>query len=157
MDLSQLYAPPVATAPGLPFAPAVTPDEAGPQLSEQDWQTVGSLAKWMRFVSVFYFLGAAWMALAVLMGIVAMAATSLSAAALDPWLLVSWLSAPITAALLALGGLSLRRSAKHFCEAIVAADDALARGFRQLRRYLLIYGVWVAVQLISTLGSLLTS
>jgi hypothetical protein len=159
MDPQNPYAPPVETADA---PPPMVPDTGGLTLSEQGWETVTSLAKWMRIVSTFFFIGGALMALGTLFALVGggaalsrsggLGATGGAAVGVGLFVMLA------TTVLLFLGGAWLRQSAFHFYDGVLSnAEHALAQGFRKLRLYMILYGVWGILQLIKTVVELFTA
>jgi hypothetical protein len=63
-----------------------------------------------------------------------------------------------TTVLLFLGGVWLRQSAFHFYDGVLSnAEHALAQGFRKLRLYMILYGIWGILQLLKTVVELFTT
>jgi len=150
MDPQNPYAPPVETTD----APPLVPEQSGLALSEQGWGTVTSLAKWMRIVGVFFYIGGAFAALGVLASAVTggrgfgqAAAANLPTAmlALNILVMIFW-----TVFFFA-GATWLRGAAWHFYDGVLSnAEHALAHGFRKLRLYLIFYGILGIVGLLQT-------
>jgi len=132
------YAPPAAAteAPVIPSGNVAA--EAGTlSLSGYGWEVVSDLAKWMRIVSGFLyvfgvimvFVGLGFAACSSRLGSTGIAGAVIAGALLYAILLI-------------LGGTWLRRAATHFYEGVMGdAPSPLALGFRNLRLFLILYGV----------------
>ena len=140
------YAPPVDS----PDAPAPTPRRGELSISAGGWLIVRSLARWMRVVSTVMILGAA---LCGLFGLLLLPRGNFAVA---PFLTIPGTAAGAILVLIggffALAAIWLRQSARCFQEGVLAdAERPLALGFRKLRLYLALYGVYSVLLLGSKL------
>lgn len=137
------YAPPVESAD------AHEPERSaagGLAISEQGWELVESMAKWMRIVSALqYALGALVVVGALFFSCRFAALSGRTGAALLGVTLGAML---IYGTLAFLGATWLRRAARHFLEGVVRDHESpLARGFRNLRLYFILYGIFTVLGL----------
>lgn len=147
MDRENPYAPPVETAQEAHFVPQ---DSGGLALSEQGWGTVTSLAKWMRIVSVFLFVFGGLTGLGALAVVVGGGVGMTRGLGLMQGGLAAGggLMLFVVAGLFILSGAWLRQSAFHFYDGVLSnAESALAQGFRKLRLFLILYGIYSLLQL----------
>jgi len=154
MDQENPYAPPVETTD----APPIVPDTPGLSLSEQGWGTVTSMAKWMRIVSTFFFIFGALLAVFSLIAIVgggSMLGRAGSSGLAGGLFAGSMIFMLFVTVMLFVAGAWLRQSAYHFYDGVLSnAEHALAQGFRKLRLYMILYGVYGILQLINTVVQL---
>jgi hypothetical protein len=141
-DQQNPYAPPVESS-AQPPGPA-----GGLSLSDHGWDIVSSLARWMRIVAVSEWVAAG---LLVVGGLIALSLVSRlgSLDSVAPRSGSLMLGAVFVMALLfVVGGVWLRQAAAHFHDGVLAdAERPLADGFRKLRLYLILYGVYAIVGL----------
>ncbi len=153
MDHDNPYAPPVESADS-------SNDREAPQpylrFSEQGWEIVASMSKWMRFVStVQYLVGILLFSAAVLLLLTgsSMLPQSLIQKGIQlsrPELLILFVAVGFL-----LGATWLRQAANHFYHGVLAdAELALAQGFRKLRLYFILYGCWGLLELLTRTFSL---
>jgi hypothetical protein len=130
------YAAPVATGPS-PWGSLF--------FSEEGMQIVGSMARWMRFLSTMYFIGAGFMGLAALGALV-------MAGAMGLFFLVAF---GIAIAFMAIVGMWLRDAAGSFLGGVTTDEPmTLGAGFRTLRKYFILLGILEAFNLVGALMSL---
>ncbi|MCK5798292.1 MAG: hypothetical protein KAI47_13965 [Deltaproteobacteria bacterium] len=144
------YAPPAATTTPPPGSarrrPA--PDAGTLDLSTQGMETVSGLAKWMRIAATFF----------TIFGVLMILASGLILMRSDFVTSVFHGSSPAATGIIGgvlfysvfmlLGALWLRRAARHFTLGVEGdATSPLAEGFKQLRRYLVLYGLFQLIGL----------
>ncbi len=128
------YAAPAGAIEGAPPSTDLSLTEAG-------MATVSSLAQWMRIVSVFFFI------LAGLMGL--MAVISLFGGAMG---LIMMIVMGAFAVLMAMAGMWLRDAARQFSQGVLHNEEiCLGQGFRALRSFFVMYGIFNILGLIKTL------
>jgi len=152
MEPENPYAPPVETSD---VPPPQVPDTGGLTLSEQGWATVTSLAKWMRIVSTFFFVFGALLAVFSLIALIGGGA-ALSRGGGGAYgggiLAGSVVVMILITVMLFFAGAWLRQSAYHFYDGVLSnAEFALAQGFRKLRLYMILYGIYGILQPINTI------
>ncbi|MCC6749338.1 MAG: hypothetical protein IT371_16865 [Deltaproteobacteria bacterium] len=146
------YAPPVETASSHLAPPPTEP--GGLSLSAHGWEIVSSMARWMRIVSTLqYVFGGLLLAGAAIAtcagGSVRLGGARMGALAMGVGFLV------LLAVLLFLGATWLRRAALHFYDGVLSdAQSPLASGFRHLRLYLIMYGLFGVLGLAGTIVKL---
>ena len=134
---------------GNPYAP---PTQQGPpftelSLSEEGLATVNSLARWMRIVSVFFFVFAGLMAL--------MALVSLLGGAMG---IIMMFVLGAFAVLMGFAGNWLRDAASHFSQGVATNEEiSLGFGFRALRRFFIMYGIFNIIGLLAAVWDVLGS
>jgi hypothetical protein len=143
MEPKNPYAPPVETLE--PYQ--APPQAAGLSISGPGWEIVTGMAKWMKIVSTFLYIGAALCAVAslfsLLTGLTSLAGPfAIRGEAATAGGLASG-SFLVMTVLFGLAATWLRRSATHFYEGVLSnAERPLADGFRNLRLYLILYGLY---------------
>lgn len=151
MDPRNPYAPPVETA-DRGYAPQPPPAEGGGlSLSGDGWETVASMSKWMRIVAGLQY------GLAVLVGLgglfvgcQAARVGSFAGGKAQALLVFSTLMLLAYTVLLVLGATWLKRAALNFYEGVISDHESpLALGFRNLRLYLILYGIFSVIGLVS--------
>lgn len=147
------YAPPVETSEA---APVPRLAEAGSlSLSGQGWDIVTGMARWMRIVAVSEWVAAGLLAVFGLILLVMVGRMS-GLGSEARWGSLAIAALFVMAALFALGGAWLRQAASHFYEGVLSdAERPLASGFRKLRLYLILYGVYSIFGLIAQIYELL--
>lgn len=145
------YAPPVETSDAFQHAMPVA--QGGLTISGQGWEIVSSMAKWMRIVSTLQYVGGALIGVLGLI-VVATGSTTMArsftgglrggaAVALGGSILL------VMSALFFFAATWLRQSARHFYDGVLSdAERPLADGFRKLRLYLILYGVYAMLSLL---------
>ena len=114
--------------------------------SEQGLEVTNAMGRWMRFLSIAYFLGAATTAFFTARGLLTAGAFGF----------VFGLICIASAALMILVGLWLREAAASFVAGVRHNEpSALGAGFRTLRRYFILLGFLQAFNLAATTVSLL--
>jgi hypothetical protein len=140
------YAPPAKDdAPGAP------PDEGGITFNDYDLERVSKATSWMRRVASIQFgMGVMIVVLAAL--IAALAGSHMA----GPEMLIVLGIMGVYALILLLGGAWLKKSCVAFYDGIMQnAESGLALGFRKLRLYFILYGVFNLVGLAGTVLKLL--
>lgn len=146
MDPNNPYAPPPEHSDS---AVAFSAPDSGLTFSEEGWAVATNMAKWMRFVSTVQYVAVGLTCLAVVGFLVA----NLSKGGLS--FLPVLFGGLLAASLLALGATWLRRAARHLSFGFSDnATTSLARGFRNLRLYLILYGVMGLFDLLTDVSSL---
>lgn len=137
MDRENPYAPPAEQED--PLAPAAAGASAGLTFSDQGWDVVTGMAKWMRFVSTVQYVGAGLFGL----GSLVLLAGLFSASSRERVYLLGGLVALIVIiTLMILGATWLRRAANNLAFGVMDnTTSSLATGFRNLRLYLILYGL----------------
>jgi hypothetical protein len=127
------YKPPTKGGDPSPLA------DEGIAFNDFDLERVSRATTWMRRVSSLQFvIGGLLLVLAAIS-----AAMSLPALSASPAVLIGVVSAGAYAVLMLLGAVWLRGSCVAFYDGIMAnAESGLALGFRKLRLYLVLYGVF---------------
>lgn len=136
MNNDNPFAPPSATAD--------PPEGRGLVFSEEGVRVVSSLASWMRGLSTFYYVGLGLLALGLSCMMIAPAPGSLKGIMAVTFLLM----------VLGLGALAtwLRSAASGFERGVYSDDEmTLGQGFRSLRAYLILMGVFSIITLGSTI------
>jgi hypothetical protein len=149
MEPKNPYAPPVETSE-LYEAPQ---EPGGLSISGPGWTIVTGMAQWMKIVSTFLYIAAALFGVGSLFSLVA-GATSLAgpssmrgAAAATGGIMAG--VTLLMSILFLLAATWLRRSATHFYEGVLSnAERPLANGFRNLRLYLILYGLYSILVLV---------
>lgn len=135
------YAPPAKDA-----APGAPPDEGGITFNDYDLERVSKATSWMRRVASIQF--GMGVLVFVLAGLIAALAGSKVA---EPALLVVLGTMAVYALILVLGGAWLKKSCVAFYDGIMQnAETGLALGFRKLRLYFILYGVFNLIGLAGT-------
>jgi hypothetical protein len=141
------YAPPGETSDGYDL---VAREGGSLSVSGQGWEIVAGLSKWMRIVSTLqYVIGAL---LAVLLLILIFAGRMILRRSLggSAFLGTSLLLLLGTTLLLFFGATWLRQAATHFYDGVLSdAERPLAHGFRKLRLYLILYGIFGVISLVT--------
>jgi hypothetical protein len=132
------YKPPTKGGEPSPLA------DEGIAFNDFDLERVSRATSWMRRVSSLQFvIGGLMLVLTAIS-----AATSLPALSASPAVLIGIISVGAYALLLLLGAAWLRQSCIAFYDGIMAnAESGLALGFRKLRLYLVLYGIFGLVGL----------
>ena len=156
---SNPYAPPVETPELAPPAPASVGRLA---LSHEATAAVNSLCRWMRIVSTFLYVAGTLMAVASLGALIGggkfMSRLGGASAASGAALGLSALIMAASTVLFFVAGAWLRQSAEHFHNGVLSkAQGALARGFHGLRLYLILYGTFAILELVSTVVQLVAA
>jgi hypothetical protein len=131
---------------GNPYAPPAAGFDAGPpstelSLSQAGQATVDSLAQWMRIVSIFFYVFAG------LMGV--MALLSLFGGAMG---LVMMILAGGFAVLMVMAGTWLRDAARQFSHGVTHNEEiCLGQGFRALRSFFIMYGIFNIIGLVKSI------
>lgn len=124
------YAPPTAAS----HAPA----PRGFVFSSEGVEVVTSLAKWMRAMSTFLYVG---------MGLMVLGACGMAASGQGMFAAVAML---LFVTLIGMSATWLRSAASGFERGILGDDEmTLGQGFRSLRAYLILYGIFSIIGLIS--------
>ncbi len=149
VDPRNPYAPPVETSDGGHLQPLVPVEGGGLSISAQGWETVAGMSKWMRIVSgLQYGLGVLVVLGALFVGCQAARVGSLAGGKAQAMLVFSTLLLIAYAVLLFLGATWLRRAAVNFYEGVISDHESpLALGFRNLRLYLILYGIFAVIGL----------
>lgn len=155
------YRPPVESADGFSVSPDATATTGKMQLSDHGCIVVQNLTRWMRIVSVCQYIATGLLVVAALF-MVAMISKldsgSLSGNATKITIGISIGAMLLIGLLLIVGARWLRRSANQFDEGVLGNEEApLAAGFRYLRAYLILYGIYGVVNLLATLLPLVWS
>ena len=146
MEPRNPYAPPVESSDAVP-----PPPESGMALSEAGWATVTGMAKWMRIVSVFFFIAGALLGLSFLAGLVGGGMLFLGGSSTpgQGGLFAGGVLLLLVMALLFIfGAIWLRQAAFHFYDGVLSnTESALAQGFRKLRLYMIAFGIYGILRL----------
>jgi hypothetical protein len=149
MERDNPYAPPVET-PDSPVEPPVV-GEGGLALSEEGWNIVSSMAKWMRIVSGFLYALGALLGVAFLIVLVSGGSeiASSGAGAFEAGMFAgAGVMMIVVSVLMFFAATWLRQAAFHFYDGILSNTElALATGFRKLRLYLILYGLYAILGL----------
>ena len=139
------YAPPVesADAPDPTIAAG-----GGLTISEHGWEIVASMARWMRIVSgLQYALGALVLIVGLVIGCSLAGLSRHGSGRVALWSMGLMF---VYAALAFCGATWLRRAARHFYEGVMRDHESpLALGFRNLRLYLILYGIFTVLGLVA--------
>jgi hypothetical protein len=140
------YAPPVETAEAPDAALAAA--AGGLTISEQGWEIVAGMAKWMRIVSgLQYALGALVLVVGLIIGCSLAGIARHGSGRVAAWSMGLMF---VYAVLAFLGATWLRRAARYFYEGVVRDHESpLALGFRNLRLYLILYGIFTVLGLVA--------
>jgi hypothetical protein len=126
-----------------PFAPPTASDEASPDglvFSPDGALVVASLSKWMRVLGIFYYIGAAMVAVGGVFFLFSAQSGGFGAFAAAVFLAV--------ALLVGLGGLWLSSAGSDFERGVLSDDEVpLGSGFRSLRAYFILMGLLGLTQL----------
>lgn len=145
------YAPPVETSD----MPIDQPRQFL-HFTEQGWEIVASLAKWMKFVAIVQYIAGALLLSFSMLAAIGRAKISTELLEAKESLLSNPIYFFILSIYLLLGATWLFQAAKHFYNGVLSdTERALAQGFRKLRWYLILYGCWGIGQLFSTVTELL--
>lgn len=155
------YAPPVEAADL--HAPGEEVPESGLSLTDEGWQIITSLTRWMRIVGVFYYILGALVGVGVLLALISGGAMLLGVggglgAKWGELVVVAVAIFGALAVLLILGAVFLRRAAFHFYDGILSdTESSLARGFRKLRIYLILFGIYGILELVKDVIELVSA
>lgn len=135
-----------------PFAPptaAPSSSEGGLLFSAEGVEVVSSLAKWMRGLSIFFYIGIGLVSI-VSCGAMATVGFGNSGAS------AAIIGVAIGTAVLIAATVFLREAASGFERGVYSDDEmTLGAGFRSLRIYLIIFGVFGILSMLSTLWEIL--
>jgi hypothetical protein len=143
------YAPPVETEAEEAMVPTRTSGTL--TISHRGWEIVTSMSRWMRIVSTLQYVGAAlagvgFLALVGFLTFNREMLTKLGEMGSGPQMagvVGVAIVLPVLVVMLFLGAMWLRSAAQHFHDGILSnAEQPLARGFRALRKYLILYGIF---------------
>jgi len=157
MDDKNPYAPPVESSDGYDASQAPV-ERGGLSISGQGWDIVTGMSKWMKIVSTLQYVGGALLAVVLVIMVVAggsflrRAGGSTSATAAVIGVGGALFAYTI---LLFLGATWLRGAAVNFYDGVLSdAEQPLAHGFRKLRLYMILYGVFGIIGLLANLAEL---
>ena len=155
MDDRNPYAPPVESSDAYP---PPRPAAGGLSLSSFGWDIVSGMSKWMKIVSVLLYIAGALF----LTGSLAFAScagqlpwASAGARAAQVWISIGALG--VMGILFLAGATWLRQAATHFYDGVLAgAERPLGLGFRKLRLYLILYGLYAIFGLLAQIAGLVS-
>ena len=156
-DRQNPYAPPVESSDGYDAAQAPV-ERGGLSISGQGWEIVTGMSKWMKIVSTLQYVGGALLAVVLVILVVAGGSilgraggsTSATAAVLGGGAALAAYTI-----LLFLGATWLRGAAVSFYDGVLSdAEQPLAHGFRKLRLYMILYGVFGIIGLLANVAGL---
>lgn len=155
-EIQNPYAPPVETSD--PLVPG--PKGGALTLSEKGWETVTSLAKWMRIVATFFYICGGLLAAVAVISLITGSSMMDKASSLQQGGILAGSAGVmlIVVVLLFLSGAWLRSAAFHFYDGVLSdAESALAQGFRKLRLFLILYGIYALLGLAENIYQLVAS
>ena len=137
MDEENLYAPPVDGGGDGP------PPSTGLTLSEQGYATASSMARWMRVCATMLYIFCALIAVFSLLAFImggSMGGLGVRGGVKLMLMIGLFL---VTAVLFAIAATWLRQAALALSHGVLTNEElSLALGFRNLRNYLVLYGIW---------------
>jgi hypothetical protein len=151
-DRQNPYAPPVESSDAYDASTA-PPERGGLSISGQGWDIVTGMSKWMRIVSTMQYVGGAM--LIVLLLLLLAFGGKMMRLGMGSTIMLSGSILFLYTLLLFFGATWLRQAASHFYDGVLSdAEQPLAQGFRKLRLYMILYGVFGVLGLLAKIAEL---
>jgi hypothetical protein len=152
-DQQNPYAPPVESSDAYDASTA-PPERGGLSISGQGWDIVAGMSKWMRIVSTMQYVGGALLIVLLLL-LLAFGSRIMSDSGMGSTVALSGGILFAYSLLLFFGATWLRQAATHFYDGVLSdAEQPLAQGFRKLRLYMILYGVFGVLGLLAKIAEL---
>lgn len=154
-DQQNPYAPPVESSDGYDASQAPV-ERGGLSISGQGWDIVTGMSKWMKIVSTLQYIGGALLVVVLLILVVAGGSFLRRAGSSGATAIMGGGAALFAyAILLFLGATWLRSAAVSFYDGVLSdAEQPLAQGFRKLRLYMILYGIFGILGLLANVAEL---
>jgi hypothetical protein len=156
-DKQNPYSPPVESSDAYDASQAPV-ERGGLSISGQGWDIVTGMSKWMKIVSTLQYVGGALLAVVLLVLVVA--GGSFLRRAGSSGAMAGVVGGGVAlfayAILLFLGATWLRGAAVNFYDGVLSdAEQPLAQGFRKLRLYMILYGIFGILGLLGNVAELI--